>query len=125
VIMNEQEKLSLKSSEIITDMAYEEMNRTPGLTFSAACYRVLAREPHLVAGYAGDTEKFAELSAKGRATRMAAPGGRERHFRRGGPPRALSSRAIAHRSQLRDGEVLCVCLAPPSAGGGLFAELVA
>ena len=124
-LMSEAEALSLRTSSVIDDLAMQEVRAT-GVGYAVAVERVLAREAHLRAGLAGDVATFTELSARARATRMALPAGgtHERRFRRAGPPRALSSRRIADRSELLPGEVACMRLAPDGCGGGLFAERI-
>lgn len=124
-LMDESERLSLKASEVLAELVDAEMVATR-CDLATATQRVLAREPHLVAGYAGDTMEFKRLSAGGRSTRMALPTGstHERRFNRAAP-RTLSSRRIADRSELLPGEVAVLKLAPGACGGGLFAERVA
>lgn len=124
--MSESEALSLQASEVIDEGALALMRERPGLDYGEACRMFMAANPHAVAAYAGDQAAFTALSARARATRMALPAGgiQERRFRRAGPPRALSSRRIADRSELLPGEVACMRLAPDGCGGGLYAERI-
>lgn len=121
--MAEAERLSLHASTVIAELADQERARS-GCSYSEAFERVLAREAHLRAAYAGDARRFTELAAELRSTRFAS-GLRERHFRRGSPPRTLARRPIRDRSELRPGETLCLAMGPPSAGGGMYAEVLA
>ena len=125
-MMQESEKLSLQAANAIAVEMDLEVART-GCTYQEAAERVLRREAHLAAAYQGDVQTFTTLSARARSARMAAPasGTREQRFRRGAPPRALSSRRIADRSELQAGEVAVLKLAPDGCGGGLFAERIA
>lgn len=124
--MSEAERLSLHASTVIAELADQERAAT-GCTYSEACARVLAREAHLRAAYAGDEQRFAELVNAGRSTRFVNPaaGTRERQFRRGSPPRTLRRRLIRDRSDALPHETVCLALGPPSAGGGLYAEALA
>jgi hypothetical protein len=125
-MMNEAEALSLRASAVLAELVDVEMAST-GCDFATATARVMDREAHLRAAYAGDAVEFKRLSAGGRSARMALPAGgtHERRFKRGAPPRALSSRRIADRSELLPGETACLKLAPDGSGGGLYAERIA
>ena len=124
--LSDAERLSLHASGVIAELADRERAQT-GCTYSEACERVLAREAHLRAAYAGDEQRFAELAAELRSTRFATPasGAYERQFRRGSPPRTLRRRLIRDRSDALPHETVCLALGPPSAGGGLYAEVLA
>jgi hypothetical protein len=129
-MMNPAEALSLQASSVIDEGAVALMRERPGLDYAQACRQFMAANPHAAAAYAGDQARFVELSRQARSTstRMAtlpAGGAYERRFRRGAPPRALSSRRIADRSELLPGEVACLKLAPDGSGGGLYAERIA
>lgn len=122
--MSDSEALSLQASEVIDEGAMALMRERPGLDYGEACRMFMAANPHAVAAYAGDQAAFTALSARARATRMALPAGgiQERRFRRAGPPRTLSRRAIAGRHDvLHAGEVAVLCLGN-GPGSGWFAE---
>jgi hypothetical protein len=123
-MMSEAERLSLQASAAIDAGALALMRERPSLSYEAACEAFMAARPSVTAAYAGDVERYVELTGRGRSTRMAtAP--TERRMRRGAPPPTLASRPIRDRSELRDGETAVLKLAPAGCGGGLFAELVA
>ena len=124
-LMNPAEALSLQASSVIDEGAVALMRERPGLDYAQACRLFMAANPHAAAAYAGDQARFVELSRQARSTRMAALPPTERRFLRGAPPRALSSRRIADRSELLPGETACLKLAPDGSGGGLFAERIA
>lgn len=122
--MSEAEALSLQAAGVVDEGAVALMRERPGLDYSSACRMFTAANPHVAAAYAGDQAAFTELSARARVTRMAA-GPQERHFKRAGPPRAISRRAIQSKAELLPGEVLCAHLTAAPGEPTLYAEVLA
>jgi hypothetical protein len=112
--MSEAERLSLAAAGEIHAKAVELAQRTPCLSYGEAVRRVMAADELLQAGYAGDTGRVVLARGQGPRTEL----------RQRGNVIQLAQRRIRDLSELEPGETGLIKLAPPSAGGGLFADRI-